>query len=245
MNISKRSMGVVLFVLAPLAGCATVTPPPSMMALEGASQGPVGATSVTAFGGLAGGVYVQPGLGGGARIGHRLSDSVALGVDGVAGGVLYPADFAGPPRTIYSGRLHAQINPNGSEHLAMSFGLGGGGSNNGLAYGTIDAGIRTSGRWANGFFEPFIGGALALSVPAATPEGATREARPGANYDRRFLTTFYFGLDGGFVLHPSDRFDVVLDVPILIGYSASASTLLLVPTVGIRYAFGGEVRRAR
>lgn len=238
MNTS-RVLTLSLIVFAPLAGCATVTPPPSLVAMGGASQGPVGATSVTAFGGLAGGVFVEPSLGGGARLSHRLSDTIALGAEGVAGGVAAASSVEAAPRVLYAGRLHVQVNPEASERTAFTFGLGGGGSNNGLAYGTADAGFRTSWRPGSGFFEPYVGAAVALSVPAATPDGATRE---GGN-DRRFLTTVYLALDAGLSMHATERLDVLVDVPLFLGYSASSNGVLFVPTLGVRYAFGGEVRR--
>lgn len=242
MNISKRSTGLVLFVLAPLAGCATVTPPPSMMALGGASHGPVGATAVTAFGGVMGGVFIQPSLGGGARVAHRLSDTVAIGVDGVAGAVTDPSTVQAAPRTLYAGRLHAQVNPGGTERTALTFGLGGGGSNNALSYGTIDVGFRSSWRPGSGVFEPYVGAAVALSVPFAVPAGAEVTADGD---DRRFLTTAYVVANGGLAVHATERFDVLFDVPIFLGYSASNNAFIVAPTVGLRYAFGGEVRRAR
>jgi hypothetical protein len=240
MNTSKRlPVFSLLLGLGPLAGCATVSPPPSVMALEGASQGPVGATSVTAFGGAAGGVFINGALGGGARLAHRVSDTVALGVDGIAGAAVAPSDVSAAPRSLFAGRLHAQVNPGASRNFALTFGAGGGGSNNGLSYATVDAGARISRRWSDGFFEPYVGAVVALSVPTATPDGATREPE----YDRRFLTTVYLGLDGGIVLHPTERLDVALDVLIIGGYSASNNPFLISPTVGLRYAFGGEVGR--
>lgn len=235
---TPRAFALSLLGLAPLAGCATVTPPPSMMAMGGASQGPIGATSVTAFGGLAGGVFVEPALGGGARISHRLNDRVALGVDGVAGGVVDPSSVQASPRTLYAGRLHAQVNPGGSEHLALAFGVGGGGSNNGLSYGTVDASVRGSWRPGSGVVEPYVGGGVALSVPMQTPDGATREVE----YDRRFLTTAYLAASAGLVVHATERFDLIVDAPVFLGYSASSNGFLVAPTVGLRYAFGGEAR---
>ncbi len=59
--------------LSALSGCATVTPPPTVMALEGASRGPAGSTAVTAYGGVNGGVFLSSGVGGGARFSHRVS----------------------------------------------------------------------------------------------------------------------------------------------------------------------------
>lgn len=240
MNTS-RAFALSLSALAPLAGCATATPPPSLLAMGGASQGPVGATSVTAFGGLAGGVFVEPSLGGGARLSHRVSDTIAFGAEGVAGGVASASTVQAAPRALYAGRLHVQVNPEASERTAFTFGLGGGGSDNGLAYGTVDAGFRTSWRPGSGFFEPYVGAAVALSVPAATPDGATRDAEN----DRRFLTTAYLALDAGLSMHATERLDVLVDVPLFLGYSASNNAFLLVPTLGVRYAFGGEVRPRR
>jgi|GEM_PF-1436636 len=240
MNTSKRRLAPsLLLALAPLAGCATVSPPPSAMALEGASQGPVGGTSVTAFGAAAGGVFVSGSLGGGARIAHRLSNTTAIGVEGIAGSVVDPGDTPVAPRQLYAGRLHVQVNPNASEHVAMTLGVGLGATNNSLSYSTLDAGVRFSHRWFDGFFEPYVGGVVALSVPGATPDGATRSA----DGDRRFMATGYLGLDGGFVLHATERLDVALDVLILGGYSASADSLLIAPSAGVRYAFGGEIAR--
>lgn len=241
MNTSKRSFGSALLLLAPLAGCVTVTPPPSLMGLGGASQGPVGGTAVTAFGGVMGGVFIQPSLGGGARIAHRLSDSVAIGVDGIAGAVTDPSSVQAAPRTLYAGRLHAQVNPGGTERTALTFGVGGGGSNNALSYGTVDVGFRSSWRPGSGVFEPYVGAAVALSVPFAVPAGA----EVTGDGDRRFLTTAYLVANGGFAVHASERFDVLLDVPVFLGYSASNNAFIVAPTVGLRYAFGGEVRRAR
>ncbi len=242
MNTSKRALGSALMLLAPLAGCATVTPPPSLMGLGGASQGPVGGTAVTAFGGVMGGVFIEPSLGGGARIAHRLSDSVALGVDGIAGATTNPSSVQAAPRALYAGRLHAQINPGGTDRTALTFGLGGGGSNNALSFGTIDVGVRTSWRPGSGVFEPYVGAAVALSVPFAVPAGS--EITTEGN-DRRFLTTAYLAANGGFAVHASERFDVLFDVPVFLGYSASNNAFIIAPTVGLRYAFGGEVRRAR
>ncbi|TAK30382.1 MAG: hypothetical protein EPO40_08315 [Myxococcaceae bacterium] len=240
MNTSKRRLAPsLLLALAPLAGCATVSPPPSAMALEGASQGPVGGTSVTAFGAAAGGVFVSGSLGGGARIAHRLSNTTAIGVEGIAGSVVDPGDTPVAPRQLYAGRLHVQVNPGASEHVAMTLGVGLGATNNSLSYSTLDAGVRFSHRWFDGFFEPYVGGVVALSVPGATPDGATRSA----DGDRRFMATGYLGLDGGFVLHATERLDVALDVLILGGYSASADSLLIAPSAGVRYAFGGETAR--
>ncbi len=241
MNTSKRSLGSAWLLLAPLAGCATVSPPPSLMGLGGASQGPIGGTAVTAFGGVMGGPFIEPSLGGGARIAHRLSDSVAMGVDGIAGATPNPSSVQASPRTLYAGRLHAQINPGGTESTALTFGLGGGGSNNALSYGTIDVGLRTSWRPGSGVFEPYAGAAVALSVPFAVPAGAELTG----DGDRRFLTTAYLAVNGGFAVHASERFDVLLDVPVFLGYSASNNAFIVAPTVGLRYAFGGEVRRAR
>lgn len=209
------------------------------MALEGASQGPVGATSVTAFGAAAGGVFINGSLGGGARIAHRLSRTTALGVEGIAGAVVDPSDTPVAPRQLYAGRLHVQVNPDASEHVAVTFGAGLGATNNSLSYGTVDAGVRFSRRWFDGYFEPYVGGLVALSVPTATPEGATRNA----DADRRFLATGYLGLDGGFVVHATERLDLALDVLLLGGYSASNNSLLIAPSAGVRYAFGGETAR--
>lgn len=57
MNAARARLATSLPLL--LAGCAMVSPPPSVMALEGASQTPVGSTSVTAFGALSGGVFID------------------------------------------------------------------------------------------------------------------------------------------------------------------------------------------
>ena len=45
------------------------------------------------------------------------------------------------------------------------------------------------------------------------------------------------------VLHATERLDVALDVLILGGYSASADSLLIAPSAGVRYAFGAETAR--
>lgn len=237
-NLHRRSGLPLLLLLAPLAGCATVSPPPAVMALEGASQGPVGGTAVTAFGALAGGVFINGSVGGGARVSHRLSDAVALGVDGIAGAVVDPSTEQAAPRRLFAGRAHVQVNPGGSEHLALTFGAGGGASDNRLAYVTADAGARISRRWADGVFEPYAGAVAALSVPTSTPDAAVR-----AENDRRFLPTAYVGLDLGVALHPTERLDVALDLLLLGGYSAANSALVMAPSLGVRYAFGGEVRR--
>lgn len=240
MNPSKLRAGLSLLVaLAPLAGCATVSPPPAVMALEGASQGPVGGTAVTAFGGASAGVFLNGSVGGGARVAHRFSDTVAVGVDGVAGAVADPSEQQVAPRRLFMGRGHVQVNPGASQHLALTFGAGGGASNNGLSYVTVDAGARLSRRWFNGLFEPYVGGLVALSVPTATPDGAVRDG--GA--DRRILTTAYLGLDAGIALHPTERLDVALDLLVWGGYSASSNALIMTPTLGVRYAFGGETAR--
>lgn len=231
----RRFAPVLPLLLAPLAGCATVSPPPSVMALGGASQGPVGGTAVTAFGAGAVGVFIEPSLGGGARVAHRLSDSLAVGVDGVAGARVGNGGQA-VPQTLFAGRAHVQVNPGGSANLALTFGGGGGATDNGLGYVTADAGARVSGRFSGGFFEPFAGAVLALSVPASTPADASRDE----GNDRRFLPTAYAGIDGGFALHPSERLSVSLDLLVLGGYSAANNAFLIVPSAGVRYAFGGE-----
>ena len=235
----RRSSPALLLLLSPLAGCATVSPPPAMMALEGATAGPVHRTSVTAFGAAASGVFIRESLGGGARVAHRLSDAVAVGVDGVAGAVLDPSPEPAAPRRLLAGRAHVQVNPGGSEHLALTFGAGGGATDNRLAYVTVDGGARVSARWARGFFEPYVGAVVALSVPTGTPGGATRDE----GNDRRFLPTAYGGIDGGFVLHPTERLALALDVLIVEGYSAANTALLVTPSAGVRYAFGGDVAR--
>lgn len=239
MNTSSRAFRVLPLLFAPLMGCATVSPPPATMALEGASQSPVGSTAVTAFGGVAGGVFINGSAGGGARVAHRFSDTIAVGLDGVAGAVVDPSEVQSAPRRLYAGRAHVQVNPAASRHVALTFGVGGGASNNQLSYATLDAGARLSRRWFDGFFEPYVGGVVALSVPTATPAGATREVE----YDRRFLPTAYLGLDAGLVLHPTERLDLALDLLILGGYSESNNALLMSPSLGVRYAFGGEVAR--
>jgi hypothetical protein len=229
----------LVLALAPLSGCATVSPPPAVMALGGASQGPAHATSVTAFGGAAGGVFINGSLGGGVRVAHRISDTVEVGVDGMAGAVVDPSEERVAPRVLAAGRAHLQVNPGASEHVALTFGLGAGASDNRLAYGTVDAGARVSRRWANGVFEPYVGGVLALSVPAATPAAAVRDPEN----DRRMLATMYFGVDAGVALHPTERLDVALDLLFLGGYSAANTAVIMTPSLGVRYAFGGEVRR--
>jgi hypothetical protein len=240
MSTSKRLAGLSsLALLAPLAGCATVSPPPATMALEGASQGPVGSTAVTAFGGASAGVFLNGSAGGGARVAHRFSDTVAVGLEGAAGAVVDPSAEQVAPRQIYMGRGQLQVNPDASRHLALTFGIGGGASNNQLSYVTVDAGARVSGRWCDGFFEPYVGGVLALSAPTATPDAS---ARDGGN-DRRILSTAYLGLDLGIAVHPTERLDVAIDLLTMLGYSASSNAVLVTPTVGVRYAFGGVVAR--
>jgi hypothetical protein len=237
MNTTKRLPGLALLaLLAPLAGCATISPPPATMALEGASQGPVGSTAVTVFGGASAGVFLNSAVGGGARVAHRFSDTVAVGVDGVAGAVVDPSGEQVSPRRIFMGRGHLQVNPGASRHLALTFGVGGGASNNSLSYVTVDAGARISRRWFDGFFEPYVGGLVAMSVPTATPDGSVRD---GGN-DRRILPTAYLGIDAGIALHPTERLDVAFDLLTSLGYSASSNAFIMTPTLGVRYAFGGE-----
>ncbi|MDB4929508.1 MAG: hypothetical protein JWM10_1992 [Myxococcaceae bacterium] len=238
MDTSKRLTGLAsLALLAPLAGCATISPPPAAMALEGASQGPVGATAVTVFGGASAGVFLTESVGGGARVAHRISDTVAVGVDGVAGAAVDHGGEQVAPRRIFMGRGHLQVNPGASRGLALTFGVGGGASDNSLSYVTVDAGARISRRWYEGFFEPYVGGLVALSVPTATPDGATRD---GGN-DRRILPTAYVGIDAGIALHPTARLDVAFDLLTMLGYSASSNAFIMTPTLGVRYAFGGDV----
>ena len=54
---------------------------------------------------------------------------------------------------------------------------------------TVDGGARVSARWARGFFEPFVGAVVALSVATTTPAGAIRDDE----HDRRFLPTAFRG----------------------------------------------------
>lgn len=236
MNTRPTHLALVLVAMAPLAGCATVSPPPAAMALEGASQTPVGSTSITGFGGLAGGVWIDGAAGGGARLAHRFSREISAGVDGVAGGTLQANHEQAAPRALYAGRAHLQANPEGSEHIAFTVGGGGGVGDNRLAYVTVDASVRVSGRVVHRMLEPYVAGVVSLSVPTDVPSGAILDG----GTDRRILTTFWGGIDAGLVYHPTPRLDLVVDVLALGGYSAANNTLLLVPTAGLRYAFGGD-----
>lgn len=208
------------------------------MAMGGASPTPTGSTALTVFGGLAGGVFIEGSVGGGARVQHRLAPSLALGVDGLAGAAIAkPGDVT--PRSLFAGRAHLQLNPAASENLAVTFGVGGGGTNNSLGYVTADVSARVSGRFANRAIEPYVAGLAALSVPVETPPGAVME---GGN-DRRFLTTAYAGLNAGLMVHTSTRSALYLDLPIFLGFSAANNAILFAPNVGFRYAFGGVTGR--
>ncbi len=219
------------------AACSTVSPPPPSMALACASQAPTGSTALAAFGGTSGGTFIGQGLGGGARVEHRLSPTVALGATGVAGAVVDRNVDDGPeiPSSLYAGRVHAQVNPGGSQHLALVMGVGGGATNNALSFVSVDAGARLGRRFLDGRFEPFAGATVALSVPTQTPDGAVR-----ATNDRRFLTTLWLGAEVGAVWHFDPRLDAGAGVQMLYGYSAANDAALLIPTAHVRYAFGGE-----
>ncbi|MFO0603737.1 MAG: hypothetical protein U0324_11215 [Polyangiales bacterium] len=242
MNLNTPRLALVaLASLAPLAGCATVTPPPPVMALEGASRGAAGGTSVTAFGGANAGVFLESALGGGARVAHRVSDEVSLGVEGVAGAVIDSNGDPASPRRLFAGRAHVQLNPGASEHLALTLGFGGGGANNDLGYVTADVGARVSTRVARGVLEPYAGAVLAGSVPVSAPAEAVQRVEGG---DHRYAATAYAGLDLGLVVRATERLDVAFDVLLLGGVSASNNALMATPTLGLRYNFGAP-RAAR
>lgn len=232
---------VALASLSPLSGCATVTPPPPVMALEGASHGPAGSTSVTAFGGANAGVFLESALGGGARVAHRVSEDVSVGVEGVAGAVVDSNGDAASPRRLFAGRAHVQLNPRGSQRLALTLGVGGGGANNDLGYVTTDLGVRVSTRVAHGVIEPYAGAVIAGSVPLSTPAAAVQRVEGG---DHRYTPTGYLGVDLGVVVHATERLDLALDVLLLGGVSASNNAMMATPTIGLRYNFG-DGRRAR
>ena len=226
---------VALASLASLSGCATVTPPPSVMALEGASHSPAGTTSVTAYGGASAGVFVNGALGGGARLSHRVSQEVSVGIEGMAGAVVDPSDEPASPRTLFAGRAHVQLNPGASEHLALTLGVGGGGANNDLGYITTDLGARVSTRVAHRVLEPYAAVIVAGSVPISTPAAAVQRTDGG---DHRYTPTGYIGADVGLVVHATERLDVALDFLLLGGVSASNNVVMGTPTVGLRYNFG-------
>lgn len=219
------------------AACSTVTPPPPTMALAGASQAPTGSTALAGFAGTSGGTFIGQGLGGGARVEHRLSPAVALGATGVAGAVVDRNADDGPaiPSSLYAGRVHAQVNPGGAEGLALVLGVGGGATNNALSFVSVDAGARVGRRFLDGRLEPYAGLTVALSVPTQTPDGAVR-----AENDRRFLTTLWVGGEVGAVWHVDTRLDAGAGVQLLGAYSAAHDAALLIPTAHVRYAFGGR-----
>lgn len=247
----RGSRGAALVALAlgrlGLAGCSTITPPPAAMALQGASE-PVHSTSITAFGGAAAGALLDSSVGGGLRVSHRFSRSFSAGVDGVAGARVLTESFltsaeVNPPTALYAGRAHLQYNLRGSQHLAFVVGLGGGALDDGLAYLTADVGVRVSGRFVRGLVEPCIGGVVAVSGPVAMPPlvpyvTPTGEAT-GEYVGRTYQPTVFAGLDPALVLHPAPRVDLALDVLVLAGRSGPNGVLLVVPTVGVRYRFGG------
>lgn len=232
---------VALASLASLTGCATVTPPPPVMALEGASHGPAGSTSVTAFGGANAGVFLESALGGGARLAHHVSEEVSVGVEGVVGAVVDSNGDPASPRRLFAGRAHVQLNPGGSEHLALTLGVGGGGANNDLGYITTDVGARVSTRVVHGVLEPYAGAVIAGSVAISTPAEAVQRTDGG---DHRYTPTGYIGLDVGMVVHATERLDVAFDFLLLGGVSASNNALMGTPTIGLRYNFG-ELRASR
>jgi hypothetical protein len=227
-----------------------MSPMPAVMSLAGASE-PAHSTSVTAFGGVATGSGTNAAGGGGLRVSHRLSRDLSLGADGVGGATFANATGPAPlaphvSRALYAGRAHLQYNPRGTEHLAFTLGLGGGGLTDGLGYLTADVGARVSGRFIRGLVEPFVGGVVALSGTVVLPQPTTTTSDTGeltfsSSTNPSHRQTLFAAVDAGLVLHAADRVDIAVDLLLVFGetFGVESRDVLAVPTVGARYRFGG------
>lgn len=203
-----------------------------MLAMGGAPTS-TGSTALSVFAGHTAGVFVDGALGGGARVEHRLSPVVALGADALGRGAL-PDKSPLHPRSLFAGRANVQLNPLRSETLALTFGAGGGGTNNQLMYLTADVSVRVSARFPRRPAEGYLAGLAAVSVPVE---------RPRDTDTNDYSSTLYLGVTTGALWHLGARSDVFVELPLLFGFSAHDAAFLWAPTVGFRYVFGGVTGR--
>ncbi len=229
------------------AACSVVTPPPLMMhQTDSTFRSQPGTVTAGAFAGVGGGVFLNGAVGGIGALDYQAADGVKLGVSGAVGGTPGGQTISAAT-TLGAGRVYAQVRPAGVDWLALNAGVGGGGLDSGMRYGTADVGVsggwtfarhvRPYGAWAIAVAVPFVAGQPLDSQGVKTgADAASAPAVPSGRYAR---TTFYADATAGLAVAASANLEFALELHALFGQSLQSDGVgALSATTGLRYRFG-------
>ncbi len=160
MTVQTPFAHLVAWLIA-LAGCSVISPPPMMQHHDDPIPEPDGDVRVLLVLGVGGGVFVDGGIGFELRASHQAHRDVEAG-----GGVgmafnlerRKADDPTRHPRILTFLRGFGRYNPGSLDWLALEFGLGGGFTERGLVYFTLDT-------------TPLVGWHVALSEERGRPQG--------------------------------------------------------------------------
>lgn len=233
-----RSALWVAFALAS-SGCAVVTPPPMLMLHEPVTRSAPRGGSVAVVGGFAGGVFQDNSAGGLGVASVQVTPAWRVEASGGVGARLFHHGEGSEnvPSVLGFGRVGARHRAPGRDWLSLGAGVGGGGASTGLAYGTLDVGVSV-GRTFGGWFRPYTGLSLALSVPLQS--GAfVLEDRNDPTTRTAFGTTFWIGGNAGASMRVAERLELGVEGTLFGGMSAVGENAFAgAVTASLRYAFG-------
>lgn len=229
------SLGLLLALTG--AGCAVVTPPPMVMLHDPVVNAARGGGSLAITGGLAGGVFINESLGAQAQGSFQVTDGLSVEASGGGGARLSGEGGRNIPTALGFGRVGLRHRAPGRDWLTLRAGLGGGASDTDLGYATADVGASI-GRTYGGWFRPYAGLALALSVPVGPGAGVIEDTSDPARRTA-FGTTFWCGGGVGATARLGERVELGLEGTLLGGASVvGEDSLAGSVTTSLRWTFG-------
>lgn len=221
-------------------GCAVVNPPPMLMLHEPVVNSARGGVSVGGVGGVAGGVFLDSAAGGQGVAAVQVTDDLGVEASGGAGTRLYAGGEGAQnvPSTVGFGRVGVRYHAPRRDWLSVRAGLGGGGAaSTGLVYGTADVGASV-GRTFGGWFRPYGGLGLALSVPVR-PGPDVQPDRNDPSKTRAIGTTFWANVNLGASMRVVDRLELGVEGTLFGGMSVVGENALAASVTGsLRWTFG-------
>ena len=243
----RHTLLFVPVILVLSSACSVVAPPPLMMhQTESTFRNDPGGITAGAFGGAGGGVFLNGAGGGVGVVDVQATDTLKVGLSGGGGATIAP-QTASAANLLGSGRVYGQYRPADLQWLAVSAGLGFGGMDSGMRYGTADIGISVGGMVAK-TVRPYATLAGAVSVPFiagraldTAPWTYTDSSGQHSVYDSgRFAeTTLYGDLGVGLAIAASDNLELAAEVHSMFGQTLQHDgTFAVAATAGLRYRFG-------